>query len=190
MLRNNPAIIRKGHAYGKENFAGIRAWKSGCLPLKSGVFLVVFFYFKNDIYETRSTDGKIQEGRMESYIVLGYAVFLGTLFVGGAILSSKLLAFHSPTGKRKVQPYECSEEPIGEARIRFKVGFYIFALLFLLFDIESLFLFPCLKIFRAVVTGQAGAVSPILLVVELALFVSILVFALVYAWRKGVLTWK
>ncbi|MCK4837917.1 MAG: NADH-quinone oxidoreductase subunit A [Desulfobulbaceae bacterium] len=127
---------------------------------------------------------------MESYIMIGFSVFLGALFVGGAIICSKILAFHSPEGQRKVQPYECSENPIGDARIRFKVSFYIFALLFLLFDIESLFLFPCMKIFKSVVTGQHGSISPVVLFSELFVFVFILFAGLIYAWRKGVLTWE
>jgi NADH-quinone oxidoreductase subunit A len=105
--------------------------------------------------------------------MIGFSIFLGALFVGGAIITSKMLAFHSPEGWRKVQPYECSENPIGGARIRFKVAFYIFALLFLIFDIEALFLFPCMKIFK-----------------ELTVFVFILFAGLVYAWRKGVLIWE
>lgn len=127
---------------------------------------------------------------MDSYIMIGFSFFLGALFVGGAIISSKLLAFRTPQGERKVQPYECSEDPIGGARIRFKVAFYIFALLFLLFDIESLFLFPCMKIFKSVVTSQAGGVRPTVLFSELFVFVLILFFGLIYAWRKGVLTWE
>ena len=127
---------------------------------------------------------------MESYIMIGFSVFLGTLFVGGAIVSSKMLAFHSPEGIRKVQPYECSENPIGGARIRFKVAFYIFALLFLLFDIESLFLFPCMKIFKSVVSTPNGSISPIVLFSELFIFVFILFTGLIYAWRKEVLTWE
>jgi len=112
------------------------------------------------------------------------------LFVGGAIITSKMLAFHSPEGQRKVQPYECSEIPIGGARIRFKVSFYIFALLFLLFDIESLFLFPCMKIFRSVLAGDSVAMSPIVLFSELFVFIFILFAGLIYAWRKGVLVWE
>jgi NADH:ubiquinone oxidoreductase subunit 3 (subunit A) len=127
---------------------------------------------------------------MESYQMIGFSVFLGAIFVGGAIFCSKLLAFRTPTGQRKVQPYECSEDPIGGARIRFKVAFYIFALLFLLFDIESLFLFPCMKIFKTIVTGQSGSISPGLLFTELFIFIFILFFGLIYAWRKGVLTWE
>ncbi len=127
---------------------------------------------------------------MDSYTLIGFSAFLGAIFVGGAISVSKLLAFHTPEGGRKVQPYECSEDPIGGARIRFKVAFYIFALLFLLFDIESLFLFPCMKIFKAVVNNQIVGISPTLLFVELFIFVFILFFGLIYAWRKGVLTWE
>ena len=127
---------------------------------------------------------------MDSYIMIGFTIFLGALFAGGAIISSKLLAFHSPEGQRKVQPYECSENPIGGARMRFKVAFYIFALLFLLFDIESLFLFPCMKIFKSVVTSQQGAIPHMILFTELFLFIFILFFGLIYAWRKGVLTWE
>jgi NADH:ubiquinone oxidoreductase subunit 3 (subunit A) len=127
---------------------------------------------------------------MESYIMIGFSIFLGSLFVGGAIITSKILAFRSPEGWRKVQPYECSENPIGGARIRFKVAFYIFALLFLIFDIEALFLFPCMKIFKSVVAGQNVSISPAVLLTELTVFVFILFAGLIYAWRKGVLIWE
>jgi NADH-quinone oxidoreductase subunit A len=127
---------------------------------------------------------------MESYIMIGFSIFLGSLFVGGAIITSKILAFRSPEGWRKVQPYECSENPIGGARIRFKVAFYIFALLFLIFDIEALFLFPCMKIFKSVVEAQNDSISPVVLLTELTVFVFILFAGLIYAWRKGVLIWE
>jgi len=127
---------------------------------------------------------------MSHYIIIGFSLFLGTLFVGGAILLSKLLAFHTPGGDRKVQPYECSEDPIGGARIQFKVGYYIFALLFLVFDIESLFLFPCMKILRSVVEGDITSIGSVTLFVELGVFIFILFFGLVYCWKKGVLVWE
>ena len=127
---------------------------------------------------------------MSHYIIIGFSLFLGTLFVGGAILLSKLLAFHTPGGDRKVQPYECSEDPIGGAGIQFKVGYYIFALLFLVFDIESLFLFPCMKIFRSVVEGDITSIGSVTLFVELGVFIFILFFGLVYCWKKGVLVWE
>ncbi len=127
---------------------------------------------------------------MDHYITIGFSLFLGTLFVGGAIVLSKLLAFHTPGGDRKVQPYECSEDPIGGARIQFKVGYYIFALLFLVFDIEALFLFPCMKIFKSVANGEIPSISSTTLFVELSVFVLILFFGLIYAWKKEVLIWE
>lgn len=127
---------------------------------------------------------------MNHYHIIGFSLFLGTLFVGGAILLSKLLAFHTPGGKRKVQPYECSEPPIGGARIQFKVGYYIFALLFLVFDIESLLLFPCMKIYKSVVAGTVHSITSETLLIELFLFIFILFFGLIYAWKKGVLVWE
>ncbi len=127
---------------------------------------------------------------MENYILIGLTAFLGTLFAGGAILLAKLLSYRSPDSLRKRQAYECSETPIGDARIRFKVAYYIFALLFLLFDIETLFLFPCMKIFRAAVNGAAGAVTINLLYIELFCFIFVLFSGLLYAWRKGVLVWE
>lgn len=126
---------------------------------------------------------------MANYAVIGFCLFLGAIFVGGAIITSKLLAFHTPAGLRKAQAYECSEVPIGEARIRFKVGYYIFALLFLVFDIESLFLFPCMKIFKAAI-GSETAIQPMVLVFELAVFMLVLGAGLFYAWKKGVLVWE
>lgn len=127
---------------------------------------------------------------MDSYTLIGFSVFLGTFFVGGSIGLAKLLSFRTPDTRRKMQPYECSMDPIGGAHIRFKVAYYIFALLFLLFDIESLFLFPCVKIFRAVVDGEMAGISHSLVFIELSVFICILFSGLIYAWRKGVLVWE
>ena len=127
---------------------------------------------------------------MDQYSIIGLAIFLGTLFVGSAIIASKLLAFRTPDSRRKVQAYECAEDPVGDARIQFKVGYYIFALLFLIFDIESLFLFPCVRIFRDVVQGEVIQVGPLALFAELTVFILILFSGLVYAWKKGVLQWE
>lgn len=127
---------------------------------------------------------------MDSYILIGFTAFIGAIFVGGAIGLAKLLAFSTPDSELKLQPFECSESPIGGARIRFKVAYYIFALLFLLFDIESLFLFPCVKIFRAVVNNEIIGITHQLVFMELAVFICILFTGLLYAWRKGVLVWE
>ncbi|CAK8714194.1 MAG: NADH-quinone oxidoreductase subunit A [Candidatus Electrothrix sp. AW2] len=127
---------------------------------------------------------------MDSYILIGFTASIGAIFVGGTIGLAKLLAFRTPDTELKLQPFECSESPIGGARIRFKVAYYIFALLFLLFDIESLFLFPCAKIFRAVVDNEIVGVTHQLVFMELSVFIFVLFTGLIYAWRKGVLVWE
>jgi len=127
---------------------------------------------------------------MSQYFLIAFSIFLGAIFVGCAIIASLLLAFRTPDSRRKVQAYECAEDPVGTARIQFKVGYYIFALLFLIFDIESLFLFPCLKIFRSVAENPTDLISPGVLFFELGAFVVILFTGLIYVWKKGVLKWE
>jgi NADH-quinone oxidoreductase subunit A len=81
----------------------------------------------------------------------------------------------------KLSPFECGSESVGDARGRFDVKFYLVALLFIVFDIEAVFLFPWATIFRDL--GLLGFV-------EMTLFVSVLLLGLVYVWRKGALRWE
>jgi NADH-quinone oxidoreductase subunit A len=82
--------------------------------------------------------------------------------------------------REKLLPYECGVDPIGDARDRFSVRFYIVAMLFLIFDVETIFLFPWAVIYdRLAVFG----------LVEMLLFIGILVVGYYYAWRKGALEW-
>ena len=83
-------------------------------------------------------------------------------------------------GEGKLTPYECGVDPIGDARERFSVRFYIIAMLFLVFDVETIFLFPWAVIYdKLAVFG----------LVEMLLFIGILVVGYYYAWRKGALEW-
>jgi len=127
---------------------------------------------------------------MKEYAPLILFLVLGPVIAGSAILAGKLLGFQSPDSDRKRSAYECGVEPFGNARIQFKAGYYLFALLFLVFDIEALFLFPCLKILRGVVTGQAANVPSGLIFIELGIFIVILFIGWAYAWRKGALEWE
>jgi NADH:ubiquinone oxidoreductase subunit 3 (subunit A) len=77
--------------------------------------------------------------------------------------------------------YESGMTPFGDAKVQFDVKFYLYALLFILFDIETVFLYPW-----AVAYDQLGLFG----LIEMALFIAILVVGLVYAWRKGALTWQ
>jgi len=127
---------------------------------------------------------------MSEYYIIFVFLFVGTLFAGGGIATAFLLA---PRGKQtllKLMPYECGEEAIGDARIQFKVGYYLFALLFLIFDVEALFLFPCVILLSRVANGSIPGISAMLILVEVGIFLVILSLGLFYAWRKGALQWE
>jgi NADH-quinone oxidoreductase subunit A len=82
--------------------------------------------------------------------------------------------------REKLMPYECGIDPIGDARERFSVRFYIVAILFLVFDVETIFLFPW-----AVIYDELALFG----LVEMLIFIGILVVGYYYAWRKGALEW-
>ncbi|HJE39894.1 MAG: NADH-quinone oxidoreductase subunit A [Candidatus Amulumruptor caecigallinarius] len=82
---------------------------------------------------------------------------------------------------QKGEAYECGIPTRGESMAQFKVGYYLFAILFLMFDVETVFLFPWAV--RVKELGTAGLLS-------IAIFFCVLVLGLVYAWRKGALEWK
>ncbi|MDE6453728.1 MAG: NADH-quinone oxidoreductase subunit A [Muribaculaceae bacterium] len=82
---------------------------------------------------------------------------------------------------QKGEAYECGIPTRGESMAQFKVGYYLFAILFLMFDVETVFLFPWAVRVREM--GVGGLVS-------IAVFFGVLVLGLVYAWRKGALEWK
>lgn len=112
-------------------------------------------------------------------------VFTGFLVVAAALgfILVTLPRWMAPSepSEMKCRTYECGEQPIGEPWIRFRVSYYIFALAFVIFDVESVFLYPW-----AVVIRQLGWYG----FVQMAVFIGILLLGLVYAWRKGVLTWR
>lgn len=125
---------------------------------------------------------------MTEYIIIGVFALVGLLFAGAAIVFSRLVAPRFPDTGKKLQAYESGEDAIGSARIQFKIGYYLFALVFLVFDVEAVFLFPVVAVLRF--AGETpGGPSAGLVWVELMVFVSILAFALYYAWRKKALEW-
>lgn len=82
---------------------------------------------------------------------------------------------------QKGEPYECGIPTRGESWVQFKAGYYLFAILFLMFDIETVFLFPW-----AVVAAQVGTYA----LVSIGFFLGILIIGLAYAWKKGALEWN
>ena len=98
-----------------------------------------------------------------------------------AILVPALLGPKRPTDV-KLAPYESGKLPIGQARRRFPIQYFLFAVLFILFDIEVIFLFPWAVVFRDLSPSWVG-------LVEAGVFVLILLLGLVYVWKKGGLEW-
>lgn len=107
------------------------------------------------------------------------ATLTGIGLVFAALLIAKLISPKSYSVK-KAEPYECGIPTRGESMIQFKAGYYIFAILFLIFDVETVFLYPW-----AVVTRSLG-LSGLLCI---GIFMFILILGLAYAWRKGALKW-
>jgi NADH-quinone oxidoreductase subunit A len=121
-----------------------------------------------------------------------YPIFLYLLAILGFAISSLILThIVSPRRKTpvKMMPYESGMDPIGDARQRFDVKFYLIAILFLVFDVELLFLYPW-----AVVAYRKPPMLPEemrnLVFWEVLVFLATLVVAYVYAWRKGVFQWR
>jgi NADH-quinone oxidoreductase subunit A len=109
-------------------------------------------------------------------------VFLlaGIILVAGANFLSNLISPKSDNAQKK-EPYESGMTTIGPTWVQFKVGYYLFAILFLLFDVEVAFLVPWAVVFKDV-----GAVA----LIEIVIFLFILGLGLAYAWKKGALKWE
>jgi NADH-quinone oxidoreductase subunit A len=106
---------------------------------------------------------------------------LAAMALSGAILAaSALIGRHRPT-RAKDQPYECGIQPSGDAREPFSVHFYLVAMIFILFDIEAIFLYPWALVYRDL---------KLFGFVEMLLYVLILLAGYLYLWKKGALDWN
>ena len=112
-------------------------------------------------------------------IALILLLFCGIAFAAGGILLSKALAKTS-TNPQKGETYECGIPTSGTSFIQFNVGYYLFALIFLVFDVELVFMYPW-----AVVVKDIGMLA----FFEILVFMFILFMGLLYAWKKGALKW-
>ena len=114
-----------------------------------------------------------------SYGVLLAVVVAGALLVLVAFTAARLVAPHHPT-RNKLTTYECGIDPVGEGWSQSQIRYYIYGFLFVIFDVESVFIFPWARVFVSL--GYTA-------VVEMTVFILILAVGLLYAWRKGVLRW-
>ena len=115
-----------------------------------------------------------------NFTMLVTVALLGLLFVPLVWAIATLIAPRS-FNPQKEEPYECGIPTRGRTWMQFRVGYYLYAILFLMFDVETVFLFPWAVIARDL--GIAGLLS-------ILFFLLILVLGLAYAWRKGALEWK
>ena len=109
-------------------------------------------------------------------IHLGVVAFVAAAMIG----LSAWVGVKRPT-REKLSPYECGIDPVGNARERFSVSFYLVGMLFILFDVEAVFLYPWAVVYRSL--RWPGFV-------EMVVYIAVLAAGYVYIWKKGALDWK
>jgi NADH-quinone oxidoreductase subunit A len=124
-----------------------------------------------------------------NYIPVLLILIIATGMAAVIIILSRVSAKSRPT-REKLMPYECGVEPVGTARERQSVKFYLVAMAFLLFDIEAVFLVPWAVVFRGVVRSEAYGHLKYVFYGEMMVFMVVLFAGLVYVWRKGILEWN
>ena len=117
---------------------------------------------------------------LDNYVAVFLAVIVGFILVATALIAARVLAPYSKEHGKSIS-YECGMLPIGRSRAQIHIRYYLFAILFLIFDVEAVFLFPWAATFAA--AGKAAFW-------EMVLFIGILAAGLGYAWKKGVLQWN
>ena len=120
---------------------------------------------------------------IENYFPIFIVFIVAAGFVFVSLIATHLIGprINNPV---KMMPYESGVDPVGETRIRFSIRYFLIALLFIIFDIEIVFLYPW-----AVVFGDFLSYGPFIFF-EMVVFLSILVFGFVYVWRNGALEWE
>ncbi len=121
---------------------------------------------------------------MSPYLPVFFQIAVAIGFAAVALVASVLLGKSARRNATKDSAYECGMVPIGEGAPRFSVKFYLVAMLFVIFDIEVVFMYPWAVQFRDLVSDGATAL------VSMAGFAGILAFAYIYAFKKGALSWK
>ena len=121
-----------------------------------------------------------------NYIPLALQILVALAVAGGMVGASFFIGKHK-NSRTKLGAYECGMDPIGDARGRFSVRFYMVAMLFILFDVEAVFMLPWAVIFRRL-PGITG--SKMFGFWEMLVYLGFVAVGLFYVWKKGILTWS
>ena len=133
----------------------------------------------------------MSEFNLMDYAPIGVMFIVAAGFAVSQILVTQLIGPRKRT-QVKLMPYECGKDPVGSARDRFSIKFYNVAVIFLLFDIEVLFLIPFAVAFKSLIfdekaSGVAYGTIPLL---EIAVFILTLIIGLIFTWKKGTFDWN
>jgi NADH-quinone oxidoreductase subunit A len=124
----------------------------------------------------------------DNYFARYLPLLIHILMAGGIavaiILLSWLIGQRKPT-RAKMSPYECGMTPVGDSRQRFSVKFYLVAMLFILFDVEAVFIYPWAVILRELKALGQGLFG----LMEMLVYIGVFLVGFFYAWKKGVLDW-
>ncbi len=132
---------------------------------------------------------------MSEYHLLDYAPIAVMFLVAMGFASSQLLVTQLIGPRKrtatKLMPYECGKDPVGSARDRFSIKFYTVAVIFLLFDIEVLFMIPFAVAFKYLLAQEkiSGIAFGTVAFVEILVFVTTLIVGYIYVWKKGTFDW-
>lgn len=121
------------------------------------------------------------DGYYPAYAVVGVLLLLGIGFVAVAMGANRLLRPHRP-GTEKLLTYECGVDPVGEGWAQTHIRYYVYAFLYVIFAIDSVFLYPWATVFSG--AGFGG-----LTLAEMFVFLGFVAVGLLYAWKRGVLRW-
>lgn len=129
----------------------------------------------------------------DQYLPVLIQILIAIAVAGGMIGASAVLG-HRVKDRVKDSPYESGMKPVGNARERFSVKFYLVAMLFILFDIEAIFLYPWTVVYRELVKvdldhGLGGFINGLFGFFEMLVFVVLVLCGFFYIWKKGVLNW-
>ncbi len=133
-----------------------------------------------------------RRGRSERFPVQNNYAYIALFAIVGVAFTVVTMWFswllrpkYTATGM-KSESYECGEVPTGSGWAQFRIGYYIFALVFVIFDVEAIFIFPWARVLQNLKASGLGLFG----FVEMMVFIGILLVGLLYAWRKGVLKWE